>query len=67
MLSIDVGESGTYVLTVSLAPRASPDDVTVKRSFDGRFVGANVGPLEFEVEQSGVKVSGAIAVSSLAR
>ena len=67
LLSIDLGESETYVLTVSLAPLASLDEVMVKRSFNGRLVGANVGPLEFEVEDSGVKVSGAIAVSSSAR
>jgi hypothetical protein len=45
----------------------SPNEVMVKRSFNGRLVGVDVGPLEFEVEQGGVKVSGAIAVSSLAR
>jgi hypothetical protein len=67
LLSIDIGESETYVLTVFLAPLQSPDEALVKRSFNGRLVGANVGPLEFEIEQSGLKVSGAIAVSSLPR
>ena len=67
LLLIDVGESEKYVLTVSLVPMTSPNEVMVKRSFNGRLVGVDVGPLEFEVEQGGVKVSGAIAVSSLAR
>ena len=66
-LLIDVGQSNTYVLTVSLAPLASPEDILVKRSFNGSFVDANVGPLEFELEQGGVRVSGAIALSSVTR
>lgn len=64
-MSIDVGSSGAYVLTVSLAPLATPNELLVKRSFNGTIVGSNVGPLEFEVEQGSVKVSGAMALSSL--
>src|SRR5262249_51795774 len=63
-LQIDVGEASAYVLTVSLAPSASPSEVFVKKTFHGSRVSANVGPLEFEVEQNGVKVSGAIALSA---
>jgi hypothetical protein len=64
-MSIDIGPSNTYVLTVWLAPVEAPKDVLVKRSFDGSFVNASVGPLEFEVEQNGVRVSGAMAISSV--
>jgi hypothetical protein len=63
VLLIDVGESDTYVLTVSLVPAASPKDVLMKREFNGTLVGSTVGPLEFNVEQNGVKVFGAIALS----
>jgi hypothetical protein len=65
LLLIDVGESEAYVLTVSLAPLTSPNEVMLKRSFNGKFVGANQGPLEFETEHNGVKLFGAIAVSRL--
>lgn len=63
-LLIDVGQSDTYVLTVSLAPLASPKDVFARGTFNGRLVAADVGPLEFNLEQNGVKVTGAIAVSA---
>ncbi len=62
-LVIDLGGSSTYVLTVSLAPVASPKDVLVKGTFNGGLVGANAGPLEFDMDQNGLKVSGAIALS----
>ena len=64
-LLIDVGQSDTYVLTVSLAPVASPKDVFARGTFNGRLVAANVGPLEFNLEQHGVKVTGAIALSAI--
>ena len=64
-LVIDVGDASTYVLTVSLAPAASPNDVFIKKTFNGRLVAADSGPLEFDVEHDGVKVSGAIALSSV--
>lgn len=64
-LLIDVGQSNTYVLTVSLAPLTSPEDILVKGTFNGSLVDSNVGPLEFDLEQSGLRVSGAIALSSL--
>ena len=62
-LLIDLSQSSTYVLTVSLAPVASPKDVLVKGAFNGSLVGANAGPLEFDMDQNGVRVSGAIALS----
>jgi hypothetical protein len=62
-LLIDLSQSSTYVLTVSLAPLASPKDVLVKGAFNGSLVGASAGPLEFDMEQNGLKVSGAIALS----
>jgi len=62
-LLIDLSTSSTYVLTVSLAPVARPKDVLVKGTFNGTLVGAKAGPLEFDLDQNGVKVSGAIALS----
>jgi hypothetical protein len=62
-LSIDVGQSSTYVLAVSVAPAASPNDVLVKGTFNGSLVAASSGPLEFDLDQNGLKVSGAIALS----
>jgi len=62
-LLIDLSQSGTYVLTVSLAPVASPKDVLVKGTFNGSLVGANAGPLEFDMDKNGLRVSGAIALS----
>ena len=62
-LMIDLEQSSTYVLTVSLTPAASPRDVLVKGTFNGSLVGANAGPLEFDLNQNGLKVSGAIALS----
>jgi hypothetical protein len=62
-LLIDLSQSSTYVLTVSVAPVASPKDVLAKGTFNGSLVGANAGPLEFDMDQNGLKVSGAIALS----
>jgi hypothetical protein len=62
-LLIDLSQSSTYVLTVSLAPVASPKDVLVKGTFNGSLVGANAGPLEFDIDQNGLRLSGAIALS----
>jgi hypothetical protein len=62
-LLIDLNEPNTYVLTVSVAPAASPKDVVAKGTFKGSLVGANAGPLEFDLDQNGLKVSGAIALS----
>jgi hypothetical protein len=62
-LVIDLGQSSTYVLTVSLAPAASPNNVLVKGTFSGSLVAANAGPLAFELDQDGLKVSGALALS----
>jgi hypothetical protein len=62
-LLIDLTQSSTYVLTVSLAPVSSPKDVLVKGTFNGTLVGANAGPLEFDLDQNGVRVFGAIALS----
>jgi len=62
-LLIDLSQSSAYVLTVSLAPVASPKDLLVKGTFNGSLVGANAGPLEFDMDQNGLKVSGAIALS----
>jgi hypothetical protein len=63
VLLIDLEQSSTYVLTVSLAPVASAKDVLVKGTFNGSLVGANAGPLEFDIDQNGLRVSGAIALS----
>lgn len=62
-LVIDLGQSSTYVLTVSLALAASPKDVLAKGTFNGSLVAANAGPLEFDLDQNGLEVSGAIALS----
>jgi len=62
-LVIDLSRSTTYVLTVSLARAASPKDVLVKGTFNGSLVGASGGPLEFNLAQNGLEVSGAIALS----
>ena len=62
-LVIDLKDSSTYVLTVSLAPAASPKDVLVKGTFNGSLVAASSGPLEFDLDQNGLEVSGAIALS----
>jgi hypothetical protein len=65
VLLFDLGQSSTYVLTVSLAPVASPKDVLVKGTFNGSLIGANAGPLEFDMDKNGLEVSGAIALSSV--
>jgi len=66
-LLIDLSQSTTYVLTVSVAPAASPKDVLIKGTFNGTLVGANAGPLEFDMDQNGLEVSGAIALSFVHR
>lgn len=66
-LVIDLGQSSTYVLTVSLARAASPKDVLVKGTFNGSLVAASAGPLEFNLDQNGLEVSGAIALSFVHR
>jgi hypothetical protein len=65
VLLFDLGQSSTYVLTVSLAPVASPKDVLVKGTFNGSRAGANAGPLEFDMDKNGLQVSGAVALSSV--
>jgi len=62
-LLIDLQDSSAYVLTVSLAPAARPKDVLVRGTFNGSLVAASSGPLEFDLDQNGLKVSGAIALS----
>ena len=62
-LLIDLSQSSTYILTVSVAPVSSPKDVRVKGTFNGSLVGAHAGPLEFDIDQNGLEVSGAIALS----
>ena len=64
---IDLEQSSTYVLTVSLVAAASPKEVLVKGTFDGNVVGPNAGPLEFDLDQNGLRLSGAIALSSVHR
>ena len=62
-LVIELSQSSTYMLTVSLARAASPKDVLVKGTLNGSLVAASAGPLEFNLEQNGIEVSGAIALS----
>jgi hypothetical protein len=62
-LAIDLKEPDAYVLTVSAAAAASPKEVLAKGTFKGSLVGASSGPLEFDLDQNGLKVSGAIALS----
>jgi hypothetical protein len=62
-LVIDLEQSSKYAFTVSLAPAASPKDVLVKGTFNGSLVAASSGPLEFDLDQNGLKMSGAIALS----
>jgi hypothetical protein len=61
-LVIDLGQSSTYSLTISLAPAASPKDVLAKGTFNGGLA-ANAGPLEFDLHPDELEVSGAIALS----
>lgn len=65
LLVFDAKDANAYVLTISLASLASPEQVIVKGSFKGRLSDPNVGPLDFNMEQNGVKVSGAVALSTL--
>src|SRR4029079_4652261 len=60
---IELSQSSTYMLTVSLARAASPKDVLVKGTLNGSLVAASAGPLEFNLDQNGIEVSGAIALS----
>ena len=66
-LVIDLEQSSAYVLTVSLVAAASPKEVLVKGTFNGNVVAANAGPLEFDLDQNGLKLSGAIALSFVHR
>lgn len=54
-----------YVLKVSLLAKGDPDVAVVTTAFNGRLSSRENGPMEFEVEQNGVKVSGAIAVTRM--
>lgn len=64
-LVFDAKDANAYVLTVSLAYLASPEQAIVRGSFNGRLSDPKVGPLDFNMEQNGVKVSGAVALSTL--
>jgi hypothetical protein len=66
-LLIEGAESDGYVLTVTLVPAGGLGNAIVKESFKGRLAGPTVGPLEFDAERNGVKVSGAMTISRLSR
>ena len=61
--------SNKYSVTVSLStkPKSSGGISTpiIKRTFHSSLVGGENGPFEFEMEQDGIKVGGALGVSSL--
>jgi hypothetical protein len=65
VVAIEVPESGTYVLTVSLNSTTSPKKQILKAVFEGRIGGSEQGPLQFTTSQNAVTVSGAISVVSL--
>jgi hypothetical protein len=67
VLLFDVAPANSYVLTVSLISASSSSDVIVKGTFNGSLVGSNAGPLEFDLERNGVKLSGAVALSWVGR
>lgn len=64
-LVIDVVGDNAYILEVSLFPKRSVGDTVLEGVFNGLLAGPNAGPLEFEVEEKGARVSGAIMVSSM--
>jgi hypothetical protein len=43
------------------------DRILAKGTLNGSLVGANAGPLEFDVDQNGLKAWGAIALSMMHR
>lgn len=64
-LLITRGHSDAYRLTVVLVNLEESNHIVLKRSFNGKLVSANVGPMEFEANGKEVAVSGAIALSAL--
>ena len=67
-LTIEVDQASEYTLTVALTPMvaaASSDAPLVSQSFTGQLARQTKGPLEFSMNKDGLKIYGAIGLSSL--
>ena len=67
MLTIEAGPTSDYVLTVAVkssATAANTNTTEFSQSFNGRLSGPSNGPMEFQMQQHGLKVYGAIALSN---
>lgn len=65
ILVIDDVEADAYVLKMSLLTRGDPDTNILEAAFNGRLSSSENGPMDFVAEQNGIKVSGAISVTSM--
>ena len=67
--TIDPTLSDEYSLTVSLASSTSSASSLripiITQSFRSKLVGRDNGPLEFRIEENGINVFGAVALSSI--
>ena len=67
VFSVESPPSNMYLLTVSLSPKASSRNASsippLIQTFHAPLVGEKNGPLKFKMEQNGIKVYGAVALS----
>ena len=67
VFSVEPPPSNMYLLTVSLSPKASSRNASsiplLIQTFHAPLVGEKNGPLKFKMEQNGIKIYGAIALS----
>ena len=66
-LTIETGPTSDYVLAVAVkssGTTTNTDAMEFSQSFNGRLSGSSNGPMEFQMQQHGLKVYGAIALSN---
>ena len=63
-LTIELGKVDDYVLKVAVASLGQPTEILATGSFKGSLVREKQGPLEFRLEEKGIRVSGALALSA---
>ena len=63
-LIIEIGATEDYELKVIVAPLGRPAEILASGNFKGNLVRAGKGPLEFSLEEKGVRVTGALALTA---